>query len=189
MSSRRTPPAIWLVGLPLAWLGLAGLVDGAVIWKDWFETGVMEVWRNAKAWMGSFAPFDIPSWVFDYLVFCILPVRAILLSLRHEPRPEPKEVPPWVREELDRARVLHNVQSVLLTPVLVVTMPLIILVRHRFLYAYFLRRPVSEKVKRVIPSVGHFWLTILTFIPVLIFLTEEMPFIESFLGFGAPAPG
>lgn len=41
----------YLVGTLLAWLGLAGLADGFIVWQSWFDQGVMLHWQSMKAWI------------------------------------------------------------------------------------------------------------------------------------------
>ncbi|WP_171633190.1 hypothetical protein [Ruegeria sp. HKCCD6119] len=64
----------------LAWLGLAGLSDGVVEWKSWFEQGVMQHWRSVKEWITAvllwWVPFRVPSWLIDYLVIAMIVVRT-----------------------------------------------------------------------------------------------------------------
>lgn len=61
----------WLITTFLAWLGLAGFVDGLVEWRYWFEQGVMVHWSSVKAWFAvvifGWMPFEIPSRLIDYL--------------------------------------------------------------------------------------------------------------------------
>jgi len=63
----------------LAWLGLAGLVDNVVEWQSWFDQGVLVHWQSVKAWISvvllGWVPFDIPDWVFDYLLIGTIVAR------------------------------------------------------------------------------------------------------------------
>jgi len=67
---------MWLSALFLSWLGLAGLADNLVEWREWFDVGIMEHWRTVKLWLTEtvlfWIPFSVPSWAVDYFVLgCI----------------------------------------------------------------------------------------------------------------------
>lgn len=65
----------------LAWLGLSGLVDNMLDWKDWFEFGVMEHWRSAKQWLIAIAfdwlPFRVRPWLIDYMIIGAITFRSM----------------------------------------------------------------------------------------------------------------
>lgn len=68
-----------IVAILLSWLGLAGLSDAIVEWKNWFEIGVMTHWRDVKNWLLQWVPFDIPSWVIDYTLLGLVYLRSVLV--------------------------------------------------------------------------------------------------------------
>jgi hypothetical protein len=77
----------WFVGLTalfLSWLGLAGLADNLVEWRDWFDVGIMEHWRTVKLWLTEtvlfWFPYSVPSWVVDYLLLGCVFIRPYLLN-------------------------------------------------------------------------------------------------------------
>ena len=74
-------PLTWVVLTGLSWLGLAGLFDAIVEWRDWFEFGIMEHWRSVKQWLIAVAfdwlPFRVRPWQIDYLVIGALMLRSI----------------------------------------------------------------------------------------------------------------
>jgi hypothetical protein len=70
----------WFVMTIIAWLSLAGLSDGIVDWRIWFEQGVMQHWRSVKEWVIAvllwWVPFRVPSWLIDYFVLASLVIRT-----------------------------------------------------------------------------------------------------------------
>jgi hypothetical protein len=75
---------IWLGALFLSWLGLAGLADNIVEWREWFDIGIMEHWRIVKLWLTEtllfWFPYSVPSWVVDYLLLGCVFIRPYLLN-------------------------------------------------------------------------------------------------------------
>lgn len=65
----------------LGWIALAGLADNLVTWKDWFEYGFMEHWRNLKAFLGlsifGLIDRDVPRYYFEYILLSMTFIRAL----------------------------------------------------------------------------------------------------------------
>lgn len=82
--NKPSPWYIWACTMFLAWLGLAGFADNLLEWREWFEVGIMEHWRAVKFWMTEtllfWIPFDVPSWVVDYLLLGGVFVRPHILQ-------------------------------------------------------------------------------------------------------------
>ncbi|MGD9864519.1 MAG: hypothetical protein AB7S99_15040 [Pseudodonghicola sp.] len=80
-----TPWYIFLGGTAFSWLGLAGLSDNIVEWKEWFDIGVMEHWRIMKHWIAEtvlfWVPFQFPDWFIDYLVLGGVFIRPYALNM------------------------------------------------------------------------------------------------------------
>jgi hypothetical protein len=68
----------------LAWLGLAGLSDNMIEWRDWFETGFMQHWRSIKYWLSynlfAWIRIELPTWVFDWLLLGVIFTRSIIVA-------------------------------------------------------------------------------------------------------------
>ncbi|MEP1535136.1 MAG: hypothetical protein ABJX35_01605 [Hyphomicrobiales bacterium] len=77
---------IWqvVVAVLLSWIGLAGLTDGVVQWKEWFELGWMVHWRAIKAVLIEYAffwlPFEVPTYLIDYLTIGAVTARATVVG-------------------------------------------------------------------------------------------------------------
>lgn len=63
---------VWLVTAILSLIGLSGVADGYVEWREFFETGFMEHYRAAKEAILSWLPFEVWSWVPDYVFLGML---------------------------------------------------------------------------------------------------------------------
>lgn len=77
----RLPSWQLIIGIVLSWIGLSGVADGLVEWKDWFEIGWMEHWRALKNYIilivFSWLPFRVPSWTIDYFTLGLLTLRGV----------------------------------------------------------------------------------------------------------------
>ena len=69
----------------LAWLGLAGFADSVVTWQNWFEIGIMQHWRSVKEWVVAillwWMPFQVPTWIIDYLFIGTIFTRGYSFDL------------------------------------------------------------------------------------------------------------
>src|SRR5680860_651883 len=72
--------------IALSWLGLSGVADNIVEWRDWYEVGVIEHWRTVKTWIDEnflfWAPFRIPSWLFDFAIIGSVMLRSLTSEIR-----------------------------------------------------------------------------------------------------------
>ncbi|MEW7009504.1 hypothetical protein [Lentilitoribacter sp. EG35] len=82
---KKTNPIVWVVMICFSWLGLAGLADNVVEWREWFDAGVIQHWRNAQRWalehLLFWLPFQLPIWIFDYLTIGIVFGRAFVVAM------------------------------------------------------------------------------------------------------------
>lgn len=187
------------VGTLLAWLGLAGLSDSVVVWRDWFEIGVMTHWRAVKDWLLECAPFAIPFWVPDFLLVLGTMIRALNIGIvklgLHEKHPLLAD---RGQRPVDKYPVLVRfiigfIACILLLPIIFALSVLLFLMFSpaivlALIAAHFLfvRSIIDQEwdlhgVTRAI--VFQFWGAILSFIPILFILTNELPKISAILGF------
>ena len=86
MRISRTVKLPWwqvFIGLLLGWIGLAGFADNLVVWKEWFDVGIMAHWRALKYLIIDellfWLPFRVPDWFFDYIVIGLIFGRSYFL--------------------------------------------------------------------------------------------------------------
>lgn len=61
---------LYFLGIPLQLLGLCGLVDNVIVWQG-FLAEIVEIYGTAKSIVFGFLPFQITSWLQDYVVIGI----------------------------------------------------------------------------------------------------------------------
>ena len=82
---RALPGYFWAaVSFAIMCLGLAGISDGYVEWKNWIESGFMLHWRNAKQYVYDhvffWVPFKIPPGLIDYCLIGSTFLKAMYFS-------------------------------------------------------------------------------------------------------------
>ncbi|WP_162652128.1 hypothetical protein [Lentilitoribacter sp. Alg239-R112] len=106
----------WLIGLPLSWLGLAGLSDSIVTWQVWFEHGIMQHWRELKQMFIDhllfWTPWQIPTEILDYLVIGAVFARAFFTVIWRFEAPDTGNFKTDVREWLNIALLCIGVTFV-----------------------------------------------------------------------------
>ncbi|MEM9148598.1 MAG: hypothetical protein AAGC57_20765 [Pseudomonadota bacterium] len=69
-----------IIGTLLSWLGLAGLADGIVEWKEWFEVGIFQHYRAVQGWVIDnllfWFPLGLPEMAIDYCIIGVVFTRS-----------------------------------------------------------------------------------------------------------------
>lgn len=78
-----------IIGTLLSWLGLAGLADGIVDWREWFEIGIFNHYRAVQGWfIDSIHPYiqiKITAKSLDYFILATILFRSSIHALWDAP--------------------------------------------------------------------------------------------------------
>ncbi|WP_306113279.1 MULTISPECIES: hypothetical protein [unclassified Roseovarius] len=183
----------------LAWIGLSGLADGIVEWREWYEFGVMEHWRIVKAWITDtllfWVPFNIPDWLVDSTLVGTVLLRSIVSTITSYADIRKSISSSKISEsEPQKQRVgnlLENISILLLTiimiPICILSWGLFwpfmltLLIINVALEALNVEPPLLLR-KDVLLGAGDpkaallaFFTTVALFIPFLFIVTNELP--------------
>ncbi|NOD67606.1 hypothetical protein [Ruegeria sp. HKCCD7303] len=174
MTEQKKP--IWrpsvIVAILLSWLGLAGLSDAFVEWKDWFEFGVMNHWRALKTWLLQWVPFKVPFWFVDYIVLSAVFNRSYLSADDYTPLKSIRKI----LEEADaESEEMTSATLFVAKALIAILFILFAILAWPFLLVNITVQNLCGKASPVHRSaLKAFTVSVLTFIPILFVLTNEI---------------
>lgn len=194
---------IVIITTSLSWIGLSGLSDGIIEWRDWYEIGVMEHWRSVRTWISGnilfWLPFHIPNWIIDSVLVGNIVLKSCVVAVKMKITPDEFENQNQRDESKQRTadwpHILNQIALVLLSlaflPLVLIgwgifwPIVLLIVVLNVIANTFKKKLPVTWRSEIIIASgdpkdvLKSFSLTILLFVPFLFMVTNELPQVIS----------